>query len=83
MLSLYQVVKINFFSGLLGALISAPFLYFYEFFQSSPLAKFDGTDAVMIIVAPLLTGFAFAASGVLAFPFIRFLQSRSVIRNVL
>jgi hypothetical protein len=83
MLSLYQVVKINFLCGAIGTLVSMPFLYWYEFLKGGPLAKFDGVDAGMLVAAPLIAGFFFAVTAVLAFPVLRFLQRRGVIHRVL
>ena len=83
MLSLYQIVKINFFCGTIGTLVSMPFLYGYEFLKGGPLAKFDGADAGMVVAAPLIAGLLFAVTAMLAFPVLRFLQTRGVIHHVL
>jgi hypothetical protein len=80
--SLYQLVKVHFFTGLISTLVTIPFAYAYELF-SSGLASFGFVDIVMVAVVPLIFGCAFAASGALAFPFLRYLQAKRVIRNVL
>ena len=82
MLSLYQVVKINFFTGLLSTLIAIPFAYAYELFLGK-FSQFGFVDFTMVAVVPVLFGCAFAASGLIAFPFLKFLQNRRVIHNVL
>jgi hypothetical protein len=51
--------------------------------KGGPLAKFDGVDAGMLVAAPLIAGFFFAVTAVLAFPVLRFLQRRGVIHRVL
>jgi hypothetical protein len=82
MFSLYQVVKINFFTGLLSTLIAIPFAYAYELWLGK-FTQFGFVDFTMVVVAPVLFGCAFAASGMIAFPFLKYLQKKQVIHNVL
>jgi hypothetical protein len=82
MVSLYQVVKVHFFTGLVSTLITMPFAYAYELFLGTPFS-FGFVDVAMVVIAPVLFGCAFAASGAIAFPFVRYLQAKRVIRDVL
>jgi hypothetical protein len=82
MLSFYQVVRVHFFTGLVSTLVTIPFAYAYELVVGSPFS-FGVVDMLMVVIAPVLFGCAFAVSGALAFPFLRYLQAKQVIRDVL
>jgi hypothetical protein len=86
MMSLTSMLKINFYSGVFGTLLSMPFLYLAEAVKSggeSFLLHFGMIDIVMVAVAPLLAGLVFTASGLIAFPVIRILQNKGVLKDIL
>jgi hypothetical protein len=85
MITLSSVVKINFFSGLIGTLVSMPFIYLVEVLAgpSGAMRSFGFLDIFMILMAPFLAGAVFAISGLVAFPVIRGLQRRGFLEGLL
>ncbi len=85
-MSLTSFLRINFYSGFLGTLISMPLLYLAEALRSrgqSELLHLTFVDLAMMIVAPLIAGLVFVLTGLLAFPLIRALQNKGILKDVL
>jgi uncharacterized membrane protein len=81
-MSLTIFVKANFWAGLVGTVVFTPVVYAYEAIfvgLGSPLLKFGWPDAFMIVVAPLLMGLGFSLTALMAFPFVRYLESLGVL----
>ena len=76
-------VKANFLGGLLGTLVLSPVAYLIELVQfgvGSKLLKLDFVDVAMLIVVPFFVGIAFAVSALVAFPILKWLQKKGVVR---
>lgn len=85
MKSLSSMVGLQFYVGFFGTLALMPVLYgvqaiwgVFDNSESSILA-----DVIMIFIAPLLSGISFSLTGLAAFPVLKLLQRRGIVKDLL
>ncbi|HEY8358706.1 MAG TPA: hypothetical protein VIL30_14705 [Ramlibacter sp.] len=81
-MNLSTFLKANALAGLIGTLVLSPLLYIYEVIAvgpQSPLLKFDLTDLLMILVAPILMAMMFFVTALAAFPIVVRLERRGLV----
>lgn len=85
MKSLSSILKLQFFIGFIGTLVLMPVLYVVEVFWGgySHSESFVWLDIIMIFLAPILAGVAFFLTGFAAFPVLKLMQRRGIIKDLL
>lgn len=84
MKSLSSLLKPQFCIGFIGALLLTPILYIVEFVwgDMSLLGSSIWLEAVTAIWCSLLFGGVFVLTGLVAFPVLKFLQRRDIVRDI-
>lgn len=85
MRSLSSLLWLQFFVGFIGALVSTPILYVIELSRGfvGYFGYFSLADVVMIIFFSLLFGGVFLLAGLVAYPVLKFLQRRGIMKDIL
>jgi hypothetical protein len=83
--SLSLLRQLQFYIGFIGALALMPVLYgiqaIWGGFDHSE--SYIWLDIIMTFIVPLLSGVSFALTGLVAFPVLKCLQRRDIVRDIL
>lgn len=83
MISLESFLKINFLSGVIGALITTPLFLLYDLFRGKSVIG-DGSFLYIgagYLLGAFFAGLLFFVSGLLAYPVVRLLHKNGYVKN--